>query len=179
MTKASRAPLRAVLVLQLHSLLFSVLHKTQPWELSFFSQLNMAATIASLSMDPSKTARCPVTISEQLLREDGPRKRRRVNVQRISTTSSIENHVANRMHSQLQTKSPHFLDQINHHTLPGLIPKLQSLPNKHHQQRILPLQRNPTTFHIYSSNLRPNNPILYPLQNRHRIPLQPDEHTLK
>ncbi|KAK3170674.1 hypothetical protein OEA41_002756 [Lepraria neglecta] len=41
----------------------------------------MAATIASLPIDPSKTARCPVTISEQLLREDGPRKRRRVNVQ--------------------------------------------------------------------------------------------------
>ncbi|KAL2059557.1 hypothetical protein ABVK25_000850 [Lepraria finkii] len=41
----------------------------------------MAATIASLPMDPSKTAKYPVTISEQLLREGGPRKRRRVNVQ--------------------------------------------------------------------------------------------------
>ena len=42
----------------------------------------MAATANTPHIDPSKPAKYPVTISEQLLREDGPRKRRRVTVQR-------------------------------------------------------------------------------------------------
>ena len=49
----------------------------------------MAATTASLPIDPSKNARYPVIINEQLLREDGPRKRRRVNVQRKQICSLL------------------------------------------------------------------------------------------
>ena len=43
----------------------------------------MAAIAHSPQIDPSKPAKYPVIISEQLLREDGPRKRRRVNIQRV------------------------------------------------------------------------------------------------
>ena len=44
---------------------------------------HIMATIASLqSIDPSKPAKYPVTISEHLLREDRPYKRRKVNIQR-------------------------------------------------------------------------------------------------
>ena len=42
----------------------------------------MTAVAHSPRIDPYKPAKYPVTISEQLLREDGPRKRRRINLQR-------------------------------------------------------------------------------------------------
>lgn len=41
----------------------------------------MAAIAHPPQIDPSKPAKYPVTISEQLFREDGPRKRRRISVQ--------------------------------------------------------------------------------------------------
>lgn len=41
----------------------------------------MATMMGSLFVDPAKTAKYPITISEQLLREDRPRKRQRVSVQ--------------------------------------------------------------------------------------------------
>jgi len=41
----------------------------------------MATTASTLPLDPSKPAKYPISISEQLLREDGPRKRRKVNIQ--------------------------------------------------------------------------------------------------
>lgn len=62
----------------------------------------MAAIAKFPQIDPSKPAKYPVTISEQLLREDGPRKRRKVNIQRtlnpqfmpdgLITDVSIVNH---------------------------------------------------------------------------------------
>ncbi|KAF6239288.1 hypothetical protein HO173_002549 [Letharia columbiana] len=53
----------------------------------------MAAMANSSQIDPSKPAKYPITISEQLLREDGPRKRRKVNIQlnhrpKLSTSST-------------------------------------------------------------------------------------------
>ena len=42
----------------------------------------MAAIANFPHIDPSKPAKFHVTISEQLLREEGPRKRRKVNIQR-------------------------------------------------------------------------------------------------
>ena len=51
----------------------------------------MAAILHSPQIDPSKPAKYPVIISEQLLREDGPRKRRKVNIQRASSLQSFRN----------------------------------------------------------------------------------------
>ena len=49
----------------------------------------MAAIARFPQIDPSKPAKYPVTISEQLLREDGPRKRRKVNIQRTFLPLSL------------------------------------------------------------------------------------------
>lgn len=42
-----------------------------------------AITDSPQQIDPSKPAKYHVNVSEQLLREDGPRKRRRVNIERV------------------------------------------------------------------------------------------------
>ena len=56
----------------------------------------MAATMSAPLLDPTKHAKFPLSISEQLLREDGPRKRRKVNVQRENQLSSCSMIIANR-----------------------------------------------------------------------------------
>ncbi|MCJ1457632.1 hypothetical protein MMC28_008000 [Mycoblastus sanguinarius] len=52
--------------------------------------------MSSLSIDPNKNAKYPVTISEQFLHEDGPRKRHKVNVQRDCSSTYFKAYRANR-----------------------------------------------------------------------------------